>query len=74
MCSDLIPSVPLLDYIPLRQLALVENKVTVSLTITENMLGLRLLAIFGEVGSRGTSTRNLERWLLSNSTVFRVFS
>jgi hypothetical protein len=32
--------VALLDYIPLRQLALAENKVTVSLTITENMLGL----------------------------------
>jgi hypothetical protein len=39
-CSDLITSVDLLDYIALRQLALAENEVAVSLTITENMLGL----------------------------------
>jgi hypothetical protein len=34
---------------------------------------LRLLAIFGEVGSPGTSTKNRERWLLSNSAVFPTF-
>jgi hypothetical protein len=39
-CSDLRTSERLLDYIPLRQLALAENKRTVSLTMTENMLGL----------------------------------
>jgi hypothetical protein len=38
--SSLITSVALLDYIPLCQLALAENEVAVSLTITENMLGL----------------------------------
>jgi hypothetical protein len=34
---------------------------------------LRLLAIFGEVGSPGTSTKNRERWLLSNSAVLPTF-
>ena len=48
-CSDLITSGALLDYIPLRQLALAENEGSVPLTITENRLGLRLLATFGEV-------------------------
>jgi hypothetical protein len=40
MCSDLITSVALLDYIPLHQLALAENETAVSLTIAENTLGL----------------------------------
>jgi hypothetical protein len=40
------------------------------LTITENELAIGLLAIFGEVESTGTSTREMERLLLGNGTVF----
>jgi hypothetical protein len=48
-CSDLISSGVLLDYIPRFRLGLCENRGAVLLTLFENVLGLRLLATFGEV-------------------------
>jgi hypothetical protein len=52
-CSDLITSGRLLDYIAPFQFALRENRGTLLLTFTENILGFRLLASFGETGSFG---------------------
>jgi hypothetical protein len=73
-CSELRISDAQLDNSAWFLLALAENRMAGLLTITENELAIGLLAIFGEVESTGTSTREMERLPLGNSTVFLTLS
>jgi hypothetical protein len=46
------------------------NGTGVQLELSDNELGLRLLSIFGEVENAGSTTRKMERYLLSRDAVF----
>ena len=60
----------LLDYIAPLQLGLCANSGSLLLTLPDNILGLGLLATFGEVESTGTFTREMGRLPLRNDAVF----
>ena len=48
ICSSLIPSEHRLDYIPRSRLGFCENRGAFPLTLSENRLGFRLWAAFGD--------------------------
>src|SRR6266545_7343549 len=72
-CSSLITSERLLDNITPFQLAFAENDTTLLLTLFENVLGLRLMATFGEhhVMAQSAVGRSLVSSLMNND--FRAY-